>query len=146
MVITICNSIYFFVPSPWPLCLISLLNICYFLYFSFPSFLPYIFFSPLFLSLFPLYFLSISKRSQNGHENTPPPEYRNLCIPEKSLFVGKFIAKGLDIVIRFSVFLYQEDDKLVITDIDGTISQSDVKVRCPPICLFVCLSIYRIYK
>ena len=76
----------------------------------------------------------------------PPPEYRNLCIPDKSLFVGKFIAKGLDIVIRFSVFLYQEDDKLVITDIDGTISQSDVKVRCPPICLFVCLSIYSIYK
>jgi len=45
---------------------------------------------------------------------------------------GKFIAKGLDIVIRFSVFLYQEDDKLVITDIDGTISQSDVKGHIMP--------------
>ena len=41
---------------------------------------------------------------------------------------GRYVIKELSEVIEFSVFLYNEDDKLVVTDIDGTITESDIKV------------------
>lgn len=42
---------------------------------------------------------------------------------------GKFVAPQLGVIIPFNVFLYEENDKIVFTDIDGTITQSDIKVR-----------------
>ena len=42
---------------------------------------------------------------------------------------GKFVAPQLGVIIPFNVFLYEENDKIVLTDIDGTITQSDIKVR-----------------
>ena len=41
---------------------------------------------------------------------------------------GRYVIKELSEVIEFSVFLYDEDDTLVVTDIDGTITESDIKV------------------
>ena len=42
---------------------------------------------------------------------------------------GRYICPELAEIIQFNVFLYEEDQKLVVTDIDGTITESDVKVR-----------------
>ena len=41
---------------------------------------------------------------------------------------GRYVCPELSEVIPFSVFLYEEDQKLVVTDIDGTITESDVRV------------------
>lgn len=38
-----------------------------------------------------------------------------------------FIVDSLDVEIPFSVFLLDQTSRLVITDIDGTITESDVK-------------------
>ena len=40
---------------------------------------------------------------------------------------GEFRVDNFDVVIKFNVFLYNQTDKLVLTDIDGTITQSDLK-------------------
>ena len=45
---------------------------------------------------------------------------------------GKFWVENFDVVIEFNVFLYNQSDKLVITDIDGTITQSDLKGHILP--------------
>ncbi|XP_023337550.1 nuclear elongation and deformation protein 1-like isoform X1 [Eurytemora carolleeae] len=45
---------------------------------------------------------------------------------------GKFVAPQLGVVIPFNVFLYEENDKIVFTDIDGTITQSDIKGHVMP--------------
>ena len=42
---------------------------------------------------------------------------------------GRYVCPELGEVLLFSVFLYSEDQKLVLTDIDGTITESDVRVR-----------------
>ena len=34
-----------------------------------------------------------------------------------------------DIVIKFNLFLYNEGEKVVISDVDGTITESDIKVK-----------------
>ena len=39
-----------------------------------------------------------------------------------------YVSTELSATLEFSVFLYDEDDKLVVTDIDGTITESDIKV------------------
>jgi len=46
---------------------------------------------------------------------------------------GKYICDELEVTIEFNVFLYQESDKLVFTDIDGTITQSDIKGQVYPL-------------
>ena len=45
---------------------------------------------------------------------------------------GEFRVEKFDVVIKFNVFLYNQSDKLVITDIDGTITQSDLKGHILP--------------
>ena len=40
----------------------------------------------------------------------------------------RYACAELDIKLEFSVFLFNSSDKLVVTDIDGTITQSDIKV------------------
>jgi len=40
---------------------------------------------------------------------------------------ARFVCQELDEIIHFSVFLLNETDKLIISDIDGTITESDVK-------------------
>ena len=40
----------------------------------------------------------------------------------------RYACAELDIKLEFSVFLFNWSDKLVVTDIDGTITQSDIKV------------------
>ena len=41
----------------------------------------------------------------------------------------RYACAELDIKLEFSVFLFYSSDKLVVTDIDGTITQSDIKVQ-----------------
>ena len=45
---------------------------------------------------------------------------------------GEFRVEKFDVVIKFNVFLYNQADKLVLTDIDGTITQSDLKGHILP--------------
>lgn len=45
---------------------------------------------------------------------------------------GRYICPELAEIIQFNVFLYEEDQKLVVTDIDGTITESDVKGQVLP--------------
>jgi len=45
---------------------------------------------------------------------------------------GKYVAKELDVELEFSVFLYEDTDRLVFTDIDGTITESDIKGHVLP--------------
>jgi len=45
---------------------------------------------------------------------------------------GKYIAHELEEEIDFNVFLYTDQDKLVITDIDGTITESDIQGHVLP--------------
>jgi len=40
---------------------------------------------------------------------------------------ARYVCQELDVIIHFSVFLFNETDKLIISDIDGTITESDVK-------------------
>jgi phosphatidate phosphatase PAH1 len=40
---------------------------------------------------------------------------------------GRFVVDELHIDIPFNVFLYDQDTRLVLTDIDGTITESDIK-------------------
>ena len=42
---------------------------------------------------------------------------------------ARYVCPELSATLEFSVFLYDEHDKLVVTDIDGTITESDIKVR-----------------
>jgi len=46
---------------------------------------------------------------------------------------GKYVCEELDVSIDFNVYLYQDSDKLVLTDIDGTITESDIKGHVYPI-------------
>ena len=41
---------------------------------------------------------------------------------------ARYVCPELSASLDFSVFLYGEDDKLVVTDIDGTITESDIRV------------------
>lgn len=45
---------------------------------------------------------------------------------------AKYVVEAIDVILEFNVFLYNEDDKLVITDIDGTITESDIKGQVLP--------------
>jgi len=45
---------------------------------------------------------------------------------------AKFVVSDLDIIIPFKVFLFEHDDKLVLTDIDGTITETDLKGQVLP--------------
>ena len=40
---------------------------------------------------------------------------------------GLFVVDSLDIEIPFSIYFLGQDSRLVVTDIDGTITESDVK-------------------
>jgi len=52
-------------------------------------------------------------------------------LEELNLKVGvnpaKYVCVQLDEVIEFNIFLYSEKDKIVITDFDGTITESDLR-------------------
>jgi len=45
---------------------------------------------------------------------------------------GKYVAKELGVELEFSVFLYEDTDRLVFTDIDGTITESDIRGHVLP--------------
>ena len=40
---------------------------------------------------------------------------------------ARYVCQELGEVIEFHIFLYSEDDKIVLTDIDGTITETDIK-------------------
>ena len=40
---------------------------------------------------------------------------------------ARYVCQELGQVIEFNIFLYSEDEKIVLTDIDGTITESDIK-------------------
>ena len=46
---------------------------------------------------------------------------------QSGLNEGMFIVESISVEIPFSVFLLDQTSRLVITDIDGTITESDVK-------------------
>jgi len=45
---------------------------------------------------------------------------------------GKYVVSDLKIIINFSVFLYDVTDKFILTDVDGTITESDIKGQVLP--------------
>jgi len=45
---------------------------------------------------------------------------------------GFYVAKELDTAFPFNVFLYKDTDKLILTDVDGTITESDIKGHIYP--------------
>jgi len=45
---------------------------------------------------------------------------------------GRYVCPELNTILHFSIFLYEAGDKLVITDIDGTITQSDIRGQVLP--------------
>jgi len=45
---------------------------------------------------------------------------------------ARYVCPELSASLDFSVFLYGEDDKLVVTDIDGTITESDIRGQVLP--------------
>ena len=46
---------------------------------------------------------------------------------QKGLNKAKYVCQDLGEAIEFNIFLYSEDEKIVLTDIDGTITESDIK-------------------
>ena len=46
---------------------------------------------------------------------------------------GRYVCQELGEVVHFSVFLWAEEEELVLTDIDGTITKSDVLGHVMPI-------------
>ena len=48
--------------------------------------------------------------------------------PHQRLSLFRYACAELDVKVEFSIFLFNWSDKLVVTDIDGTITQSDIKV------------------
>ena len=40
---------------------------------------------------------------------------------------ARYVCQELGEVIEFHIFLYSEEDKIVLTDIDGTITETDIK-------------------
>ena len=46
---------------------------------------------------------------------------------KKGLNKGHFIVENLNIDIPFNVFFYDQNTRLVLTDVDGTITESDIK-------------------
>jgi len=46
---------------------------------------------------------------------------------QKGLNKARYVCQELGEVIEFNIFLLSEDEKLVLTDIDGTITESDIK-------------------
>ena len=40
---------------------------------------------------------------------------------------ARYVCQELGEVIEFHIFLYSEEEKIVLTDIDGTITESDIK-------------------
>ena len=51
----------------------------------------------------------------------------------KGLNKGHFLVTSLNIDIPFNVFFYDQNTRLVLTDIDGTITESDIKGHVLPI-------------
>ena len=41
--------------------------------------------------------------------------------------LGKYSVPSLDVEIRFIVYLYRQDTRFILTDVDGTITESDIK-------------------
>ena len=47
---------------------------------------------------------------------------------EKNFISGLYVSPSLEEEVAFTVFLYTDQDKLVLTDVDGTITASDIEV------------------
>ena len=46
---------------------------------------------------------------------------------KKGLNEGRFVVENLNIDIPFNVFKFEQNTKFVLTDVDGTITESDIK-------------------
>lgn len=66
-----------------------------------------------------------------NHDRMTNWELKELNL-QPGLNKAKYFVEDLNIILDFNVFLYSEDDKLVITDIDGTITESDIKGQVLP--------------
>lgn len=68
---------------------------------------------------------------ENNQDHMTSWELQELNL-QPGLNKAKYVVDDMDIILDFNVFLYSEDDKLVITDIDGTITESDLKGQVLP--------------
>ena len=58
--------------------------------------------------------------------------YIVICLKDNKILNSdslRYVCPELNIKLEFSVFLFNSTDKLVVTDVDGTITQSDIKVQ-----------------
>ena len=60
------------------------------------------------------------------------PEELNSVNLKIGLNQGQFVVESLSITIPFNLFYYQQNHRFVLTDIDGTITESDIKGRVFP--------------
>ena len=70
--------------------------------------------------------LIFSRQDNQNHMTSLELQELNL---QPGLNKGKYLVEDLGIFLDFNVFLYSEEDKLAIADIDGTITETDLKVR-----------------
>jgi len=66
-------------------------------------------------------------KSGPGPHTMSPEDLESLNL-KPGLNEGRYVCPELSEVLYFSVFLYDDDQKLVVTDIDGTITESDIRV------------------
>merc|ERR1719153_278223 len=73
--------------------------------------------------------LQFKSSSSPNHLNSEDLEELNL---KPGVNKGRYVCPELNTILHFSIFLYETGDKLVITDIDGTITQSDIRGQVLP--------------
>ena len=71
-------------------------------------------------------------RRKDGRFRIQSDEWKSVIL-NKGQNNGKFVVNDLDIEIDFNVFYYDQNSRFVMTDIDGTITESDIKGHVFPI-------------
>ena len=69
---------------------------------------------------------------KNSRHHIRNNEWQQLNL-KKGRNKGHFLVTSLNIDIPFNVFFYDQNTRLVLTDIDGTITESDIKGHVLPI-------------
>ena len=62
-----------------------------------------------------------------------PKTYQSLNLTKNGAFEGQFVVDSLSITIPFNMFYYDQTSRFVLTDIDGTITESDIKGHVFPV-------------
>ena len=63
----------------------------------------------------------------------PKTYHPSLNLTKNGAFEGQFVVDSLSITIPFNMFYYDQTSRFVLTDIDGTITESDIKGHVFPV-------------